>query len=219
MAYDRHLIAPLNSGLQKNLELDDYASATYNGIFSGRCIVSRKDRVDIKDITGEIFADLTVIRRECSKKYRGALWLCRCACGNETIAYGGHLRAGERVSCGCRADSRLEKTGIKNLYSLYKRKAIKRNKDFKLTVDEFKELVKGSCFYCNVEPRQVLKRQKTKKVQIVYNGIDRKDPERGYFIDNCVTSCMHCNRFKSNLTVKEFLAHIERVFKWHMIDT
>lgn len=31
----------------------------------------------------------------------GAFFLCDCDCGGTTIAYSGHLRAGQRISCGC----------------------------------------------------------------------------------------------------------------------
>lgn len=32
---------------------------------------------------------------------RGQFWRCLCQCGNETIKYAGHLRAGEVKTCGC----------------------------------------------------------------------------------------------------------------------
>ena len=71
-----------------------------------------------KDITGEKFGRLTVIRREGSNKYHAATWRCLCDCGNEVLAIGCHLRNGHTQSCGCLhrdyVDSRLKTHGKKN---------------------------------------------------------------------------------------------------------
>ena len=55
------------------------------------------------DISGQTFGHLTVIERAGTDAVqRSATWLCRCDCGNETIARGVALRKGNRRSCGCR---------------------------------------------------------------------------------------------------------------------
>jgi hypothetical protein len=55
----------------------------------------------LKDLTGQIFERLTVIKRH-GKDGRGeALWLCKCECGNETIVLGSNLRTKHTRSCGC----------------------------------------------------------------------------------------------------------------------
>lgn len=54
----------------------------------------------IKNIVDEEFDRLTVIRfYDTHKGY--ARWVCRCKCGNETIALGTHLRQKNTRSCGC----------------------------------------------------------------------------------------------------------------------
>lgn len=53
------------------------------------------------DITGQIFGDLTVIKRDGSKDNR-AMWLCKCSCGNERRVSGTDLRRGRIKSCGCK---------------------------------------------------------------------------------------------------------------------
>lgn len=57
------------------------------------------------DLTGQKFGKLTVIKRvynyQCGKNYTGALFLCKCDCGNETIVAGRYLRDGKQKSCGC----------------------------------------------------------------------------------------------------------------------
>jgi hypothetical protein len=62
--------------------------------------VSRANRVDIIDLTGQRFGQLSVISRAQSKN--GARWNCRCDCGAKKIIQGGHLRHGSARSCGCR---------------------------------------------------------------------------------------------------------------------
>lgn len=61
--------------------------------------MSRGNRIDIIDLTGQRFGKLVVITRAESKN--GARWLCKCDCGIEKVIQGGHLRSGSTESCGC----------------------------------------------------------------------------------------------------------------------
>lgn len=65
------------------------------------------------DITGERFGCLTVIRRDGVTKSGAAAWLCKCDCGQYTIAAGNHLRQGLVKSCGCarKTAHRIDITG------------------------------------------------------------------------------------------------------------
>ena len=42
-------------------------------------------------------------------------------------------------------------------------------------------------------------------------GIDRIDSSIGYVVENCVPCCTLCNRMKSNLSGREFIAHVDRI--------
>ena len=55
----------------------------------------------IKDITGQRFGRLVVIRRNGISKDKRAKWLCKCDCGNEISVIGKSLRNGNTKSCGC----------------------------------------------------------------------------------------------------------------------
>ena len=55
--------------------------------------------INFKDITGQKFGELTVVRRVQNNKYGQARWLCLCSCGNEHITQGSYLRNGEVVWC------------------------------------------------------------------------------------------------------------------------
>lgn len=65
---------------------------------------------EFKDITGQVFDRLTVIRRVGTRRYRthnDVIWLCRCCCGVEVQALGYLLRKGSKTSCGCKRKEEL----------------------------------------------------------------------------------------------------------------
>lgn len=194
------------------------ASSGYNNYILGRRM-SRKNRSDIVDISGKVFGQFTVISNLGPGKYRGSQWLCDCSCGKICVVYGGHLRAGMRKSCGCLSESKIDDTGIRRLISNYKTKAYSKNREFSLTVEEAATLFKSNCFYCGSSPSQILKRLKSKKVQTIYNGIDRINPDLGYNPKNCVSACRYCNQAKSDMSLDKFKSHIERVCKWLSIGS
>ena len=60
-----------------------------------------------KDLTGQPFGRLIVIREYGRDKKGAVLWLCRCLgkngddCGKEVVVRGDHLKDGRTASCGC----------------------------------------------------------------------------------------------------------------------
>lgn len=61
----------------------------------------------MEDLVGQTFNRLTVL------KYVGVIrkhssWLCCCACGNEVIVTGSHLKTGHTKSCGCVKKEKLQ---------------------------------------------------------------------------------------------------------------
>lgn len=188
------------------------ASLGYNEIKNERCFMELPKHAI--DLTGKKFSDLTAIHPIKPGKYRGINWLCKCKCGKETIAYGGHLRAGMRKSCGCLSQSRIHETVINNLFCSYRRKAKQRNKEFSIDRNIFEKLVTSVCHYCGMQPHQELKRQKSKNVHIKYNGIDRYDPSLGYTNENCVSCCYYCNHAKLDLRFDEWIKHIKNICSW-----
>lgn len=55
----------------------------------------------LKDMSGLRFGRLVVIEQAGNAKHGGALWKCRCDCGNEKIVRGADLRNCHTQSCGC----------------------------------------------------------------------------------------------------------------------
>ena len=73
-----------------------------------------------KDLTGEKFGNLTVIRRlnycQTGLTY---LWECKCECGKITIVRGGNLRTGHTISCGCKKGLIKHNKWDTRLYRIY----------------------------------------------------------------------------------------------------
>lgn len=50
---------------------------------------------------GERYGQLTVIAQHPERLHKGIAWLCRCDCGETTVATTTHLASGSKKSCGC----------------------------------------------------------------------------------------------------------------------
>ena len=64
----------------------------------------------VKDLTGQRFGRLTVIKRVENNRHGKAQWLCKCDCGNETTVIGSGLINGNTKSCGCYNRERVSET-------------------------------------------------------------------------------------------------------------
>lgn len=71
-----------------------------------------------RDLTGEKFGRLTVLRRVpdnvSSSGYKTVMWECRCDCGNEIVVRGKCLTSGVTRSCGCLAKELMSKRATKH---------------------------------------------------------------------------------------------------------
>lgn len=62
-----------------------------------------------KDLTGERFGALCVIKRVENNKHNQIVWLCKCDCGNKITISGMHLNRGGSKSCGCLRGKNISK--------------------------------------------------------------------------------------------------------------
>jgi hypothetical protein len=67
----------------------------------------------IIDLTGQKYQRLTVIKFVELSKY-GAIWECKCDCGNIKNVKSGDLRSGNTNSCGCYMKDRIKETNTKH---------------------------------------------------------------------------------------------------------
>lgn len=173
------------------------------------------------NLIGKTFGRLTIVSfSHYIPKYRYNVWNCLCQCGNSIKSTTASLSRRNRPtqSCGCfrkdmvrlKCNFNRKPVSVANINSLfyhYKKSANKRDIEFFLSRDEFIYLTSKRCFYCNCPPAQVHEKKETNGAYM-YNGIDRKDNNIGYLLDNCVSCCKKCNYAKRNMTVKEFKSWI-----------
>lgn len=152
-------------------------------------------------------------------------WNCLCDCGNNRIVSERYLKETKTIkNCGCIKLNKCIEWGknrkllnqgsaFNRLYNKYIESAKRRNYNFELTKDNFKQLTSRKCYYCSIEPKQDSYSNGSKTSNYIYNGIDRIDNTKGYIIDNVRTCCKICNFAKRNLTEYEFKEWIIRVIK------
>lgn len=171
------------------------------------------------DLSGQRFDRLLVIKRVLNKK-KHTIYLCECSCGKKTDVSSAHLKSGKIRSCGC---LRIEKNrrgnapgegGLHILYAGYREHSRKKGREFKLTMVEFNEITKQNCYYCGDKPNMLISTGKKNKIiysTYLYNGIDRIDNTKGYFIDNVVPCCKNCNGMKSSHSQQFFIDHMTKI--------
>lgn len=83
-----------------------------------------------KDLTGEMFGRLTVIKRVENRK-KTTMWLCQCFCGKQIVVASGHLKNGHTQPCGCYREEKSRE--IENLVgqSFGYLKVVKRVENYK----------------------------------------------------------------------------------------
>lgn len=98
-------------------------------------------------------------------------------------------------------------------YCYYRTSAKKRNLEWDLNEQQFKNLIKLNCAYCgNIPQKRKTVTYKDEFEEI--NGIDRIDSTKGYTINNCVPCCSKCNLMKSDFTKNDFLNHISKIYNF-----
>lgn len=74
----------------------------------------------LRDLTGQRFGRLTVIKRYGKNGNGSATWTCLCDCGNTKVVSGHDLVEGHTISCGCsRRDPRKHGMAKTRLYRIW----------------------------------------------------------------------------------------------------
>ena len=139
-----------------------------------------------KDLTGEKFGRLLVVKRHGTNKFRFATWLCKCDCGNEKVVVGQNLTNGVTRSCGCLVIDSATKHGlygtrIHNIWTDMKQRCTNKNHTY------FKDYGGRGISVCTQWSNSFILFYQW-AVLNGYRGdltIDRIDNNKGYSPDNC----------------------------------
>ena len=172
------------------------------------------------DLTGKKFGRWTVLGYDHTKAYGRSYvpyWKCKCECGKIKIVGKPDLTGGGSLSCGClRRDLfRLDKgqAAFNRMYTAYKTRSEQIGREFTLSEDQFRKITQQNCHYCGSKPANIGSKSRNMYGRYIHNGIDRVDNSKGYTLENSVACCNRCNKMKSNLSIEEFLVHIDRIYK------
>ena len=103
----------------------------------------------------------------------------------------------------------LAKQNLFATYSGYIKDTCTRNIPFDLTFEQYQIIVINPCYYCNIID--------TEKG---FNGIDRKNSDIGYLVENCVSCCKMCNKLKGTLDDGCFIRRIGHILSYNnVVDT
>ncbi len=87
-------------------------------------------------------------------------------------------------------------------YRQYLSRALDKELQFDLTVEQFESLCNNNCVYCNDTPC----------------GVDRKDSSIGYTINNSQSCCTKCNMMKYTHSTDNFLLHIKKIYEFQKLS-
>lgn len=177
----------------------------------------------IINIVGNKYGRLTVTDYAgVSKTKKAHKWTCECSCGKIIQVRSGALKSGNTKSCGCLKDESVPENiksageaSANRVFRTYKANSKRKNLEFALSINEFKDISSKNCFYCGCDPKNFFKRHDGNGY-FIYNGIDRKDNNKGYIASNSIPCCATCNRAKSNMSFEDFIDYIKNLVNFYI---
>lgn len=160
-----------------------------------------------QDLTGTVFANLTVLNESGRNKHMNVTWLCRCICGNTTTSTTTELKSGHKISCGCKRNrggsAMYNWTGCGDISGAYiyqiRQNALVRNLSFDLTKEYLWDLFLNQnklCAFSGI----LLDFNKNKTA-----SLDRIDCSVGYEIGNVHWVHKHINMMRGTHSPNYFI--------------
>ena len=114
-----------------------------------------------------------------------------------------------------------EQSYLKKIYTVQKCDANPnhRNIYWDLTFEQWSDMIQQSCHVCGSSP--TLREGKVHMMvgtRVPINGLDRIDNGIGYTLNNVRPCCSTCNYMKHRLNEKEFLNHIEKIWRYNFAN-
>jgi hypothetical protein len=164
---------------------------------------------------------------------KGVYWMAKCDCGQIKEVRGSEAALGKVKTCGnCKyhtelleeaADKSVKVRGwsksIRVQHLRYIKSAVKRGIEWRLSPEEFLQIVKRDCTYCGEAPRIYESKPnygKGRTVKTLMNGIDRTDSSLGYATGNVVPCCGTCNKMKMAMDESKFTIHVLKIAKHYL---
>lgn len=177
------------------------------GVEKGRLIVLRRATAKEKEeaVSGA---------RKVKKKSRW--WLVKCVCGTEKLMPTYTITSSPTKSCGCLIGENngnrqpKGKAAFRGLLNDYRQSAKQRGLNFRLSESHFRKLTSSACHYCGRDPVRRFGEGRYNGAY-VHNGIDRKNPTKGYRRGNVVPCCKRCNYAKRSMSYKDFRGWVREV--------
>jgi hypothetical protein len=168
---------------------------------------------------GDRFGYLRVVAHAPAQKiYKGhyeSKCIVECHCGNQKEAFNSALRSGNTKTCGCKDHLLNPDTPYVRIFHGYLSGAESRGLELKLNLDQIKYLVHQRCFYCQTASSNRVEwrtqGRSNNKTSLKYMGIDRVNSAGHYVPGNVLPACKMCNRAKSNASLSEFVAWLNRL--------
>lgn len=176
----------------------------------------------VRDLTGMVSYDLTVVGRASSNRQGSATWLCRCICGREVVFSSDHLTRKKCPvkSCGCKVNRRGEDhpqwSGCGEIsgdwwYShvLRERKqSVRERVPVSVTLEEAWNLFLQQGRRCALSGVEL---QISPTGRYNTASIDRIDSSLGYTLDNIQWVHKDVNFMKRTYSVEYFLLMCQRI--------
>jgi hypothetical protein len=142
-------------------------------------------------------------------------WMCLCDCGSLKRVRQPHFVSGVQKSCGCLHHRPAHNALPPNIAARNRRlnayKMCARSKGHVWQISDALafELFGQCCYYCGDPPSKTDPDDPSKS--FVYNGIDRKDNNEGYTLENVESCCYSCNMLKRDMSHDAFLELCRKV--------
>jgi hypothetical protein len=157
---------------------------------------------------GETYGSWTILAHEGVRGREGNIWKCQCDdCGRIDMRTTSKLLGKWR---GCRCGMIVADASFHRAFRTYRRQGKIRELGFDLSLEDFKKIVTQNCSYCGQKPA-LNSYSEDSKIRIPMNGIDRKDSNLGYTVENCIPCCGTCNLAKLDYPEEFFLRWAHRM--------
>ena len=189
-----------------------------------------------KNLIGQSFGRLTVVRYVGNDKFQKCIWECNCKCGNKTEVRSSDLISNKVKSCGC-YQSEVSRENIKISHKKYpksygfkgigdipggylsriKHGAFSRNFEYSVTKEYLWNLFLKQERKCALTGLDIYFGKWKNKIQGKSTAsLDRIDSSKGYIEGNVWWVHKDINNIKQDYTVEELIQYCKLIYEKHI---